>query len=713
MVHHRTSEEVRRFDIGKLIVLIILIILLLLSWFRGRNQLQEPTAEVPADTTATTTAPSTTTPETSGVATAAPEEEPTVAVDEEAEEAPPLEIALPVLDAPEGSVSVGEMVLTGTAEPGSRVAILVDGEQVGTAEVGDDGTWSLPIELAPGSQEVVAQTLDSDESVLNESEPLTIEVPEVAAPELPELGFSLPEFNPFNGFYTWRGTAEPGADVALVVEGEVGQTATADADGNWSLSDTFDPGELNIQFAVLDEAGEVAAESEPTSLDLGLRPPQFDLAALGLADVDVDLDAPDFEFNLPGGPFTWSGQGEPGTTVEVVVDGESVGTTTVDEDGNWTLEGELEPGEHDLQLRWLDESGELLSESAAMPVVVLEGIAPTVDLPEDGLEPGTVTLTGTAAPGAEVEIVVNGEVVGTATAADDGTWTLDVELEEGENVVQVQTLDTEGAVALQSEEVTLDVGDVGAVGDEADDEDAAEVVETDGTIVEALEEAGNFTTLLAAVDSAELAETLDGEGPFTIFAPTDEVFANLPEDVRDALLDMPTALLETVLQAHVVEGTLSAEDVAAAETLETLTGDELAVMVGDDEDEQTAVRVEGATLLGPEIVAGNGVIHPIDRVFLPSPLAPADIRAPVIDDSGVPTFECCALTVVGNAQPGTEIVLLTNGEQYGETATVDEDGFWLVAGEVTVGNYDLVALMFSESGNLLGVSPRVFLAVTE
>src|SRR5690606_20622248 len=148
-----------------------------------------------------------------------PEEEPTVAVDEApneaAEEVPPVEIALPVMDATEGPLSVGEMLLTGTAEPGSRVAILVDGEQVGTAEVGYDGTWSLPIELAYGSQEVVAQTLDSDDSVLNESEPLTIEVPEMAAPELPELGFSLPEFNPFNGFYTWRGTAEPGAEVAL------------------------------------------------------------------------------------------------------------------------------------------------------------------------------------------------------------------------------------------------------------------------------------------------------------------------------------------------------------------------------------------------------------------------------------------------------------------------------------------------------------------
>lgn len=795
MMHHRTSEEVRRFDIGKLIVLIILIILLLLSWFSGRGQPQEPVAEVPTDITTTTT------PETSDAATAAPEEEPTVAVDEVAEEAPPVAIALPVLDPPEGPVPVGEILLAGTAEPGNRVAILVDGEQAGTAEVGDDGrwtlpvdlaegerqivvqtvddegtvlneaeaiafnvaqpageiaaevsipsiippdgetvageytlmgvgtpgreivvlvdgeevgttvvgddgTWSLPIELASGSQEVVAQTLDSNGSVLNESEPLTIEVPEVevAAPELPDLGFGLPEFNPFNGFYTWRGTAEPGAEVALVVEGEVAQTATADADGNWSLSDTFDPGELDIQFAVLDEEGEVAAESEPTTLDLGLRPPRFDLAGMGLPD--ADLDAPDFEFNLPGGLFTWSGQGEPGTTVEVVVDGESIGTTTVDEEGNWTLEGELEPGEYELQLRWLDDSGEVLSESAATPVVVLEGTTPTVDLPDDGLEPGTVTLTGTAAPGAELEIVVNGEVVGTTTAGADGSWSLDVELSEGENLIQVQTLDAEGNVVLQSEEMALAVGDVG------DGTADGEVVDTDGTVIEALEEAGNFTTFLAAVDGAELAETFDGEGPFTIFAPTDEAFANLPEEVQEGILDMPTALLGTMLEAHVVEGALTAEDVAAAETLETLTGDELAVIVGDGDDE-TAVRVEGATLLGPVMMAGNSVIHPIDRVLLPSSLAPADIRAPVIDDSGVPTFECCALTVVGNAQPGTEIVLLANGEQYGETATVDEDGFWLVAGEVTVGNYDLVALMFGESGNLLGVSPRVFLAVTE
>jgi hypothetical protein len=163
----------------------------------------------------------------------------------------------------------------------------------------------------------------------------------------------------------------------------------------------------------------------------------------------------------------------------------------------------------------------------------------------------------------------------------------------------------------------------------------------------------------------------------------------------------------------VVEGELTVEDIGAADELESLAGDELRVIVGDDSDE-TAVKINGATLLSPQITANNGVIYPVDRILLPTSLTlPADVRAPVIDDSGVPTFQCCALTVVGDAQPGTEIVLLANGEQYGETATVDEDGFWLVPGEVVLGDYDLVALMISESGSLLGVSNRVFLAVTE
>lgn len=578
MPRNHTAEEVRRFDIGKLIVLIILIILLLLSWFRTRGQPQQPLVEAPA-----------------AVATAVSED---VATDVP-EGVAPVEIALPVIDAPDGSVPAGEVVLTGAGEPRRQVAVLVDDQPVGTAEVGSDGTWVLPVELAAGERQIVVQTLNDGGEIVNAAEAVTFTVAEPA------------------------GVAEP--------------------------------------------------------------------------DLTVPEIAPPAE-DVPAGEFTLTGVGTPGRQVAILVDGVQVGTAAVGDDGTWSLPVELAGGSQEVVVQTLGDDGEVLNESEPLMISVLDPSSPVVTAPEETLEAGIVTLTGTAAPGVELEIVINDEVVGTTTAGDSGTWSLDMELAAGEYEVQAQTLDDAGSAALSSEVVALVVGEAAE----------AESGETEGTVLEAAEAEGTFTTFLELVDSAELRETLDGEGPFTIFAPTDEAFADLPQNVQDAILSMPPALLATVLQAHMVEGTLTAEDVAAADTLETLTGDELSVS-----SDGTAVKLDGATLLGPEIVASNGVIHPIDRVLLPSPLAPADIRAPMIDDSGVPTFECCALTVVGNAQPGTEIVLLANGEQYGETATVDEDGFWFVPGEVVVGDYDLVALMFGEDGNLLGVSPRVFLAVTE
>jgi uncharacterized surface protein with fasciclin (FAS1) repeats len=405
------------------------------------------------------------------------------------------------------------------------------------------------------------------------------------------------------------------------------------------------------------------------------------------------LDAPDGP--LSPGVVVLTGRGEPGSEVAVLVDGEQVETAIVGDDGVWSLPLELSAGDHEVIVQTLSESGDVLNESESLVMAVVEQSPPTIDVPEERFEPGMVTLTGTAAPGAELEIIVNDEVVGTTTAADDGTWSLDVELAEGENTVQAQTLDQAGAVGLSSEVARLAVGRAetgGAAGD---------------TILEAAGEAGRFVTFLELVDAAGLRETLDGEGPFTILAPTDDAFAALPQNVQDALSGMPLALLRTVLEAHVVEGTLTAEDIANASTLETLSGDDLAIRGAG-----AAAIVEGATLRAPAIRSGNGIIHAIDRVLLPSPLAPADIQAPVIDDSGVPTFECCRLTVVGDAQPGTELLLLANGEQFGEIVPVDEDGFWLVTSGVEIGDYDLVALMFGEDGRLLGVSPRVFLAVT-
>tara|TARA_Y100000815_G_scaffold257279_1_gene265720 strand:- start:40 stop:546 length:507 start_codon:yes stop_codon:yes gene_type:complete len=132
------------------------------------------------------------------------------------------------------------------------------------------------------------------------------------------------------------------------------------------------------------------------------------------------------------------------------------------------------------------------------------------------------------------------------------------------------------------------------------------------TIVEIAQENGNFTTLVAAVQEAGLVETLSGEGPFTVFAPTDAAFAALPEGALDALLADPEAL-KAVLTYHVVPGAVMASDLSDGMTAETVSGDEITFTLDGD-----AVQVNGATVTAADIEASNGVIHVVDTVLMPA-----------------------------------------------------------------------------------------------
>ncbi len=132
----------------------------------------------------------------------------------------------------------------------------------------------------------------------------------------------------------------------------------------------------------------------------------------------------------------------------------------------------------------------------------------------------------------------------------------------------------------------------------------------------------DFSTLLTALETAEWVEALDGDGPLTVFAPTNEAFEALPEGALDDLLDDPDTL-SAILRYHVVEGEVYAEDVLAldGETVETLAELDIAISLGEDEDGETIVLLnETVQVIEADIEAANGVIHVIDAVLTP----PAD-----------------------------------------------------------------------------------------
>ncbi|MDW3180294.1 MAG: fasciclin domain-containing protein [Acidimicrobiia bacterium] len=154
-----------------------------------------------------------------------------------------------------------------------------------------------------------------------------------------------------------------------------------------------------------------------------------------------------------------------------------------------------------------------------------------------------------------------------------------------------------------------------AVEDEAMDEEEDAMSELPATVVDIAVSSDDFSTLVAAVTEAGLVETLSGEGPFTVFAPTNAAFEQALTDLgltAEELLASPD--LSGILTYHVVAGKILAADAIAADgtEVETVNGDTIAVSVVDGN-----VMIDGATVTSADLEAQNGVVHVIDSVILP------------------------------------------------------------------------------------------------
>lgn len=145
------------------------------------------------------------------------------------------------------------------------------------------------------------------------------------------------------------------------------------------------------------------------------------------------------------------------------------------------------------------------------------------------------------------------------------------------------------------------------------EEPTEEPMAESNTIVDIAVADGRFKTLVAAVEAAGLVDTLKSDGPFTVFAPTDDAFAALGDEAIAGLLADPETLSQILLY-HVVPGRVMAADVGALESATTAQGEDIAITVDGDK-----VMVNGANVIITDIEADNGVIHVIDAVILPPP----------------------------------------------------------------------------------------------
>jgi uncharacterized surface protein with fasciclin (FAS1) repeats len=131
------------------------------------------------------------------------------------------------------------------------------------------------------------------------------------------------------------------------------------------------------------------------------------------------------------------------------------------------------------------------------------------------------------------------------------------------------------------------------------------------SILQTARAAGSLGTLVTAIDRAGLNDVLEHDGPYTVFAPSDEAFSKLPDGAVQSLLTAPDTLAD-VVNYHLVPGRMTAAEVAGRISAETLQGEDLAI------SNHGVVRIDGARLVSGDLEASNGVIHVIDRVLLPA-----------------------------------------------------------------------------------------------
>ncbi len=203
---------------------------------------------------------------------------------------------------------------------------------------------------------------------------------------------------------------------------------------------------------------------------------------------------------------------------------------------------------------------------------------------------------------------------------------------------------------------------------------AAPAAAQDQTIVDIAVADGRFTTLVAAVTAADLVDTLSGEGPFTVFAPTDDAFAALPEGTVEALLNDIPALTDILLY-HVVAGQALAADVVGLDSVTTVQGSDITIDVVDG-----GVVLNGSVnVIITDIVASNGVIHVVDAVLLP-PAQPADTTPIAITAtnnlaSNINFRDGPSLSdaVIGRFAPGASAPVVARNEA-GDWVQLDLDG---------------------------------------
>jgi hypothetical protein len=457
MIRHRTEGQVKRYDIGKLVVLFILLGILFLALYTG----ERPTRDFDVAQTGE--------PATAATTQVGQAEGPTESSEEAAG------FSAPTVDVFNLSPD-GQLQLAGRAQPETNLQVAVDGQVAGETQADSSGAWVFEAAVEPGEHEVNVIARSARGTILRVSEPVQVAPAPPAATPMAETevlspteeaavptqapatteptveavaeatgeGSALPadagslSLNPPSQVtegagMTLSGTSQPGTIVEIAVDQEVIGTTPVDDEGRWSYTAPItEAGEYEITLRGLNDQGEIITTEYPVTLSLNENNKRVMLPVVGQGSKGEQAE-------LGLSSFTLSGSGEPGQQVEIVLDGQVLTSTAIAEDGQWSLTGTLPattPGGSAEEPSAAEETSEVVTGRliAGQPLV----------------------FRGRGTPGSELEIVIDNQSLGTTTVDENGRWEfIGTVMLPGEHQLVVNKLNEAGGVTVSSVPLTL------------------------------------------------------------------------------------------------------------------------------------------------------------------------------------------------------------------------------------------------------------------
>ena len=584
--------------------------------------------------------------------------------------------------------------ISGTGEPGAAIEVVVDGQTL-TTTVAPDGTWSVtvPAALADGTQAVSVTATDAIGNTATDTQTLTIDATTTVSVTTPPLSNdSTPVI---------AGVGEPGAAIVVEVGGQT-LTTTVAPDGNWTVTvpGTLGDGQHPVTVTATDATGNTATVTQPLTID---------------TTTSVSITSP---ATTDDPTPTISGVGEPGSTVTLTIDGQTL-SGVVDGAGNWSIgvPGALADGTHTVEVTATDLAGNTATTTQGLTVDTATSVA--ITSPTFTNDP-TPVIAGVGEPGATIAVSVGGQSI-TTTVAPDGTWSVTVPtaLADGTSTVTVTATDLAGFTATATQQLTVDATTSVTVTPPGTTDNPTPTISGTGELA---------ATISLVVDGQTLTGLVDGTGSWSIAVPT--ALADGSYTVSVTATDL-AGNTDTDAQPLVVDSRTT-----VAVTSATLTTDSTPTLTGTGEPgADITVEVGGRTMT--TTVAPDGtwsVTVPLalaDGPYAVSVTATDALRntAATTSTLTVDTTTSVAITspsltsdntpiIAGTGEPGATIDLVVDGQTL--TGVVAGAGFWsiTVPGTLVDGDYTVSVTATDLAGNtastsqVLTVDATTFVTIT-